>query len=208
MGYGIKIYHDVTWDNKTVALVQIEGTILSSNVADFVRDIKLVPNDHIVVELRSTGGNVDAAFTIRAALLSTHKKITTICYGYTASAATIIAQAASGGDRLMSANALYMIHECTADMEDMTVDELEYETQRLRNHNNAVADIYVRKGSFNADYYRKLMAENGGRGRWLDINEAMEACLVDNIAPTYIPSRIEKPSFKKRCEQAFKIIFG
>lgn len=207
MEYGIKIYHDASWNNKTVALVQIDGTIMSSNVADFVRDIKLVPNDHIVVELRSTGGDIYAAFTIRAALLSTHKKITTICYGYTASAATIIAQAASGGARLMSGNALYMIHECTADMKDMTVDELEHETQKLRNHNNAIADIYVRKGSFNADYYRRLMAENGGRGRWLDLNEAMEACLVDNIAPTYIPAEMRKPSLKKRCKQALKIIF-
>lgn len=208
MGHGIKIYHDATWNNKTVALVQIEGTIMSNNVADFVRDIKLVPNDHIVVEIRSAGGDVDAAFTIRAALLSTHKKITTICYGYTASAATIIAQAASGGARLMSANALYMIHECTADMEDMTVEELEHETQKLRNHNNSIADIYVRNGSFNADYYRKLMAANGGRGRWLDLNEALEACLVDNIAPTYIPAETKKPSFKKRYKQALRIIFG
>lgn len=207
MEYGIKIYHDASWNNKTVALVQIEGTILSSNVADFVRDIKLVPNEHIVVELRSTGGDVDAAFTIRAALLSTRKKITTICYGYTASAATIIAQAASDGARLMGANALYMIHECTVDMEDMTVDELEHETQKLRNHNNTIADIYVRNGSFNADYYRKLMAANGGRGRWLDFNEALEACLVDNIEPTYVPTETRKPSFKKRCKQALKIIF-
>lgn len=208
MGYGIKIYHDATWNDKTVAMVQIDGTIMSSNVADFVRDIKLVPNDHIVVELRSTGGDIDAALTIRAALLSTHKKITTICYGYTASAATIIAQAASGGARLMSQNALYLIHECTADMEDMTVEELEHATQKLRNHNNTIADIYVRKGSFDADYYHKLMAENGGRGRWLDLKEAMEACLVDNIAPTYAPTETKKPSFKKRCEQALKIIFG
>lgn len=208
MEHGIKIYHDATWNNKTVALVQIDGTIMPSNVADFVRDIKLVPNDHIVVELRSTGGDIDAALTIRAALLSTHKKITTICYGYTASAATIIAQAASGGARLMSGNALYLIHECTADMEDMTVEELEHATQKLRNHNNAIADIYVRKGSFSADYYRMLMAENGGRGRWLDLNEAMEACLVDNIAPTYIPAETRKPSFKKRWKQALKIIFG
>ena len=208
MGYGIKIYHDATWNNKTVALVQIDGMIMSSNVADFVRDIKLVPNDHIVVELRSTGGDIDAAFTIRAALLSTHKKITTICYGYTASAATIIAQAASGGARLMCGNALYMIHECTADMEDMTVDELEHETQKLRNHNNTIADIYVRNGSFNADYYRRLMAENGGRGRWLDLNGAMEACLVDNIAPTYVLAETRKPSFKKRLKQALKIILG
>lgn len=208
MEYGIKIYHDASWNNKTVALVQIDGTIMSSNVADFVRDIKLVPNDHIVVELRSTGGNIDAALTIRAALLSTRKKITTICYGYTASAATIIAQAASGGARLMSGNALYLIHECTADLEDMTVEELEHETRRLKNLNNAIADIYVRKGSFNADYYLKLMAENGGRGRWLDLNEAKAACLVDDIAPTYAPMETKKPSFKKRCKQAVKIVFG
>lgn len=207
MRYGIKIYPDATWNDKTVALVQIDGTIMSSNVADFVRDIKLVSNDHIVVELRSTGGDIDAALTIRAALLSTHKKITTICYDYTASAATIIAQAASEGARLMSQNALYLIHECTADMEDMIVEKLERETQKLRNYNNTIADIYVRKGSFSADYYRFLMAEKGGRGRWLDPNEAMEACLVDNIAPTR-PCVNKKTSFKKRCKQALKIIFG
>ena len=64
----------------------------------------------IVVDIRSTGGDVNDALLIHDALCSLDAHITTRCYGYTASAATIIAQAASPGCREISANALYLIH--------------------------------------------------------------------------------------------------
>ena len=50
------------------------------------------------------------ALLIHDALTALGAHITTRCYGYTASAATIIAQAASPGCREISANALYLIH--------------------------------------------------------------------------------------------------
>ena len=65
-----------------------------------------------MVDIRSTGGDVNDALLIHDALCSLDAHITTRCYGYTASAATIIAQAASPGCREISANALYLIHTC------------------------------------------------------------------------------------------------
>ncbi len=40
MEHGIKIYHDATWNNKTIALVQIDGTIMPSNVAYYDENTK------------------------------------------------------------------------------------------------------------------------------------------------------------------------
>ena len=77
---------------------------------DTVRRIAGIDAPQIVVDIRSTGGDVNDALLIHDALCSLDAHITTRCYGYTASAATIIAQAASPGCREISANALYLIH--------------------------------------------------------------------------------------------------
>ena len=84
---------------------------------DAVRRIAEIEAPEVVVEIRSTGGDVNDALLIHDALRSLGARITTRCYGYTASAATIIAQAASEGRREISANALYLIHDsvCAAE---------------------------------------------------------------------------------------------
>ena len=66
---------------------------------DTVRRIAGIDAPQIVVDIRSTGGDVNDALLIHDALCSLDAHITTRCYGYTASAATIIAQAASPGCR-------------------------------------------------------------------------------------------------------------
>ena len=77
---------------------------------DTVQRIAGIDAPQIVVDIRSTGGDVNDALLIHDALCSLDAHIITRCYGYTASAATIIAQAASPGCREISANALYLIH--------------------------------------------------------------------------------------------------
>ena len=62
---------------------------------DTVRRIAGIDAPQIVVDIRSTGGDVNDALLIHDALRSLDAHITTRCYGYTASAATIIAQAAA-----------------------------------------------------------------------------------------------------------------
>ena len=77
---------------------------------DTLRRIAEIEAPEVVVNIRSTGGDVNDAPLIHDALRQLPARVTTRCYGYTASAATIIAQAASEGCRLLSANALYLIH--------------------------------------------------------------------------------------------------
>ena len=107
--------------------IDIEGTIgLSeewqfdnpeSRVATYERfkecvaKIADIRNSHIVVNIRSTGGDVNDAMLIYEALRATGAHITTRCYGYTASAATIVAQAASEGCREIAPTSLYLIHK-------------------------------------------------------------------------------------------------
>ena len=60
---------------------------------DAVRRIAEIDASEVVVNIRSTGGDVNDALLIHDALRQLPARVTTRCYGYTASAATIIAQA-------------------------------------------------------------------------------------------------------------------
>ena len=95
----------------SVCTIDIEGVIgvpedeqfadSSHSVATYERlrreleSIKEIEAERVVVNIRSTGGHVNDALLIYESLISLDATITTRCYGYTASAATIIAQAAS-----------------------------------------------------------------------------------------------------------------
>ena len=80
-----------------------------------IREIGASNARKVVVNIRSTGGNVNDALLIYEQLKALKAKVVTQCYGYTASAATIIAQAASAGERKMSENGLYLIHQASTD---------------------------------------------------------------------------------------------
>lgn len=136
---------------------------------------------HIDVNIRSTGGDVNDALLIYEALRATGAEITTCCYGYTASAATIIAQAASEGRRLIAPSSLYLVHNSLCAAEGNALD-LEIEADLLHRTDERIASLYAERSGRDAETFRRLMAENGGRGRWLSPQQAVEAGLVDRIA--------------------------
>ena len=106
MNQTIKIKNEVD-----TTIIDIEGTIgvpeswqcdspqtrvtTYERFKESVSRIADISNSTIRVNIRSTGGDVNDAMLIYEALRATGAKITTCCYGYTASAATIVAQAAS-----------------------------------------------------------------------------------------------------------------
>lgn len=136
---------------------------------------------HIDVNIRSTGGDVNDALLIYEALRATGAEITTCCYGYTASAATIIAQAASEGCRLIAPSSLYLVHNSLCAAEGNALD-LEIEADLLHRTDERIASLYAERSGRDAETFRQLMAENGGRGRWLSPQQAIEAGLADRIA--------------------------
>ncbi len=120
----------------------------------------------VVVNIRSTGGDVNDALLIHDALRRIDGRITTRCYGYTASAATIIAQAASEGCREISANALYLIHQSNCSTEGNAA-ELSGKLELLQQTDRRLAELYAARAGRETAEFEALMNENNGNGRWL-----------------------------------------
>ena len=147
---------------------------------DTVQRIAGIDAPQIVVDIRSTGGDVNDALLIHDALCSLDAHIITRCYGYTASAATIIAQAASPGCREISANALYLIHTAICAAEGNAAERAG-KLDLLRQTDTRIAAVYAARSGRPAGEFEALMAENNGNGRWLSPEEAVAAGLADTV---------------------------
>lgn len=183
-------------NNAGVCDIDIEGTIgvpeawqfddPDQRVATYekfresVARIAAVEAPEVVVNIRSTGGDVNDALLIHDALRGLGSRITTRCYGYTASAATIIAQAASDGCREISANALYLIHQSNCATEGNAA-ELSGKIELLRQTDRRLAELYAVRAGRGAEEFEALMGENNGNGRWLSPEEAVAAGLADAV---------------------------
>lgn len=174
-----------------VATIDIEGTIgmpnftESDKVATYeefkskIVEVKSANPRKVVVNIRSTGGDVNDVLLIYDALKEV-SNAETICYGYTASAATIIAQAAAQGKRKMSANGLYLIHRASTSVEG-NAGEFEAKIDLLRKTDERIAAIYAEASGRPAEEFVALMGENNGNGKWLNAEEALAAGLIDEI---------------------------
>lgn len=183
-------------EGANVAVIDIEGVIgvpedhqfdeNATSVATYktfkevIEKIKSLGQTEVIVNIRSTGGNVNDALLIHDSLKTLNAKITTRCFGYVASAATIIAQAASNGLRELSANSLYLVHksECSAEGNAQaiaqTIDLLDKTDKRI-------TAIYADRAGKQVSEFAKLMAENNGNGRWLSPDEVIAHGLADKI---------------------------
>lgn len=189
-------------DSADVCRIEIEGTIGLPEECQFddparrvatydrfreaLRRIAAIDRAEIVVEIRSTGGDVNDALLIHDALRQTGARITTRCYGYTASAATIIAQAASEGCRELSASALYLVHNAICAAEGNAA-EIASRVELLRQTDRRIAALYAARSGRGEEAFVALMGENNGNGRWLSPAEAIEAGLADRILDDAAP---------------------
>ncbi|MFI3301881.1 MAG: Clp protease ClpP [Rikenellaceae bacterium] len=179
-----------------ICVIDIEGTIgvpeewqfeePQQRVATYekfraaVERIEELEAEQVVVNIRSTGGDVNDALLIYEALSGLKAQITTRCYGYVASAATVIAQAASEGKRMISANSLYLIHNSSCAAEG-NAEELAAKVELLKKTDEQLAALYASRGGLSVEEYAALMASESGRGTWLSAHETLEAGLADSI---------------------------
>jgi ATP-dependent protease ClpP protease subunit len=159
-----------------------------------VKRIAAVKADEVIVNIRSTGGDVNDALLIYDALRSLDATITTRCYGYTASAATIIAQAANEGCREISTNAMYLIHKSTCAIEGNS-SSLDARAELLRKTDERLAHLYAMHSGREVEHFVQLMSENNGEGRWLTAEETVAAGLADRIIDNvFVGSLIPDPN--------------
>ena len=183
-------------DEASICTIDIEGVIgvseesqfstTSQSVATYDRfkeeaaKIREIEAEEVVVNIRSTGGDVNDALLIYESLTSLNAKIVTRCYGYTASAATSIAQAASQGCREISASALYLIHLSSSVVEGNVAD-LNERIALLEKTDERLSSLYAQRSGRAKEEFTALMSENGGRGRWLSPEEVVAAGLADVV---------------------------
>ena len=153
---------------------------------DTLRRIAEIEAPEVVVNIRSTGGDVNDALLIYDALAALDAEVTTRCYGYVASAATLIAQAASEGRREISAGALYLVHAAACAAEGNAA-ELEARAELLRKTDERLAALYARRSGRPQEEFAQRMAENNGNGRWLAPEEAVAAGLADKVVEAAEP---------------------
>lgn len=167
---------------------------------DALRRITEIDAREVVVNIRSTGGDVNDALLIHDALRQLPARIITRCFGYTASAATIIAQAASEGDREISENTLYLIHNAICATEGNAV-EIASQIDLLRQTDARLATLYAARSGRPAKVFETLMAENNGNGRWLSPEEAVAAGLADRVIAG---TEQETPSLTRNIARGWK----
>lgn len=201
-------------NNGTTATIDIDGTIgmpewlqfdnpeeRISTYEHFSRKLSEIANlsaSKIDVNIRSLGGSVDDALKIYDALITNRAIVSTHCFGYIASAATIIAQAGNKGRRYISDNALYLVHQSSTFAEGNTAD-LDEARQLLEATNERIANIYAKTGDkgLTAADYLELMSENNGKGRWLNADEAIAFGLADKKEAGTVLNRVEDMVFDK-----------
>lgn len=160
--------------------------------------IAKIASPEVVVNIRSTGGDVGDALLIHDALADLKNAvITTRCHGYVASAATIIAQAASEGRREISAGALYLVHNSIASCEG-NAEGLRQSEELLAKTDQRIAAIYADRSGRPVEDFATLMAENTGNGRWLSPEETIAAGLADVIVASEKSSETTAKRWRKK----------
>lgn len=194
-------------DSSPVAVIDIEGVIgvpeqmqfeePSKRIATYagfaasLASIREVKAREIVVNIRSTGGDVHDALLIFDALQGLDAEVRTRCYGYVASAATIIAQAASLGCREISANTLYLIH-CSESTAEGNSTSLAVAKELLDKTDMRIASLYAHRSGRSVADYIDLMNANGGKGRWITAEEVVDVGLADAVIPTGLRNCVDE----------------
>lgn len=143
-----------------------------------IDSIRAVDARDVTVNIRSRGGSVEDALLIYEALSTLSARVETVCHGYVASAATVIAQA--GDCRKISNGTLYLVHRATMAVDGNT-DEILYASALLGKTDERIAQIYADRSGLPVEEFRELMSRDAGRGEWLTPEEAVAAGLADEV---------------------------
>lgn len=141
-------------------------------------EIKDLKAGNVTVNIRSIGGDVNHAMLIHDSICALNADVTTICYGYTASAATLIAQA--GKVRQISSNSLYLIHQSSSVVRG-NISDLQDTIDALQKTNDRIVSLYATRSGKTEDHFREILNRKNGNGEWLSPEETVNLGLADEI---------------------------
>ncbi len=162
-------------DGADVLYIYDEIGFFGVTAKDVVRALSTCTADALEVHVNSPGGDVFDGIAIYNAIKEHGARVTTICDGIAASAASFIFQA--GERRVMTRNAMLMIHDAWG-MCVGPADDMRKFADMLDKASDNIADIYAQaSGKRDADHFRAQMREEA----WLNADEAIEAGLATDI---------------------------
>ncbi len=132
----------------------------------------------IKVNIHSLGGDVDAALAIHDVLKTHSAKIITSITGMCASAGTIIFSC--GDERIMSDNALFLIHKCSS-LVWGNENALQEGLEAQKTVNERIVNIYLKNSTKTKEEIEDLMGVNNGNGKWITASEAKDFGFVTEI---------------------------
>lgn len=152
----IKILGEIGWD---------------VNAIDVIEQIQSAEDD-IVMYMFSGGGSAIHGFGIYDAMKASNKKITVKIFGFSASAASVIAM---GADVIeMGEGALMMIHEASAGAWG-TSEEMRDTAEVLDAFNSRLIQVYHTRTGID----KETLAEMINKNEWMSVDQAVELGFAD-----------------------------
>ncbi len=145
-----------------------------------LKEIEDLDVDNIIVNINSPGGDVNHGISMHDILKQHSAKITTKIEGLTASIATIIGQAADDKERMMSKNAMYLVHNVSGLVagNSNTIERIGNFMKKL---NNTIASMYAANSNRTASAHMKDMDNEDGNGVWMTAEEARKKGYIDQV---------------------------
>jgi ATP-dependent Clp endopeptidase proteolytic subunit ClpP len=163
-----------TWDNPEAK----QNT--KERVKQELKDIASIKAEKIIVNINSYGGDINHGISIHDLLAENKATVETRVTGMTASAATVVGQSASPGQRKMSDNALYLIHKASTGVWG-NANEVESILDDLKKIDSRIVRLYSKRSGKAESEIMDLMEEGNHQGKWLSAEEALEHGLIDEI---------------------------
>jgi len=152
----IKILGEIGWD---------------VNAIDVIEQIQSA-DDEIIMHMLSGGGSAIHGFGIYDAMKASKNKITVKIYGFSASAASVIAM---GADVIeMGEGAIMMIHEASSGLQG-TAGELRGTAEVLDVFNGRLVQVYHNRTGIEKD----TLAEMINKNEWMSVDQAIELGFAD-----------------------------
>lgn len=178
----LKVYNDIVGEFDKVILRDWYGIdgVCFNDVDEFIASIKEEDNT-IQLYINCDGGSVIEGWCIYDKLRASGKEISTIVEGKAASMATVLMMAAPKERRYATPSSRFLVHNpwidpamigCTA-----TADDLANESQRLKEEQDRILNLYVERCGVDREEMQALMNED----KWVDCNEALRLGLIGSV---------------------------
>lgn len=154
----------------------VDGLFIS--LSEFLEDIgRLQGSNSVTVRINSIGGDLYAGVSIYNRLKEM-ENVTTIVDGMAASAASLIAQAASEGNRKVYESSQIMIHGASVGLCDWyNIQQLDAVRSQLESANDSVINIYAERTGETKTKLRHMVEQT----TWMTGQDAIDKGFADEI---------------------------